>query len=326
MPDALTTSAVTLTWLRVGIAIALTAVVLLVGLQMVLGGAVVLMFGGLLGLAFLILVPIGVAAAISVILYLCTGRKHIGASVTVTLIAFVSLGIAFFSFGTVPMIWVQPGFELVYVLIAVPSALCLGLFLGTWPLRAIGAAGLVLLTAGAVWVTAPEPVPDVASEAQLQEDANFEAYVASGLFPMVADVPGGTIGGVVPDGGPPRTLSVTADGGVVEVVIDRYPITTNPSTVPCRYLSDTSRILDETDTLEEYADWCVADGDIWRLTDGTGYARMDGDSLVAVRSAIPQNVRTDEGERPANPAEVLEAWNSLRMMTEAEVRADRSTN
>jgi len=309
--------------LRAALAMGLTAVILVMALSAGMGGAIAAMFGGPLGLLVPVVVMAVAVVLISLVVSAVTGRRRIGAAVVVTVVAFVALGVAVAGFGTVPMLWVQPGFELVYLLIAVPSALMLGLFLGTWRLRAVGIVGVALLVAGAMWVSVPEPQPAGPSADQLQRDANFEAYIDSGAFPMVADLPGGTIAGVVADGGPARSLVVTARGGVVEVVIDRNPITANPDTAPCWYLAEPDMGLEETDTIDDYAAWCVRDGDEWRLTDGTGFARMENTSLIAAKSAISQNVRADAGERAADASEVLDAWRSLRVMTEAEAREHR---
>jgi hypothetical protein len=300
--------------LRVGIAMGLTAIVLLVALNVGMSSVVALMFGGL---PVLIIAPGIAVVLISVVLSACTGRRSIRAAIAVSVVAFVALGIAL---GTVPMIWVQSGFELVHLLIAIPSPLTLGLFLGPWRSRIAGLIGTALLITVAVWVSAPDPQPTGPSQAEQQEHANFEAFIESGAFPMVADLPGGTIVGVVPDGGPSRTLSVTADGGVVEVVIDRNPIATNPDIAPCWYLSAADMGLEDSDTIQNYASWCVQGHDLWRLTDGTGYARMENGSLIAVKSATSENVQAGGGERSANAGEVLEAWDSLRVMTEVEVR------
>ncbi|MCP2030732.1 hypothetical protein L1277_000796 [Okibacterium sp. HSC-33S16] len=297
----------------------------------------VLLLAGWAGLPLLIIAPVLAVILISIIVSVCTGRRNIPgampAATVVTFIAFVGLGIALFDFGTVPMIWVEPGFELVHVLVAVPAALTLGLFLVTWRLRVVGVVGIALLIGVLVVITtsngqhvsswqAEREALD-AQQAAAQEDANFEAYIQSGTFPIVADLPGGTIFGVVSDGGPPRTLSTTVDGGVVEVVIDRNPIPTNPETTPCWYISAPNMGLEPTDTMQDYAAWCVQEGGLWRLTDGTGYARMEGDSVIATTSASTENVHLAGGARPASPEEVLEAWDSLRLMTEAEVRKSR---
>jgi hypothetical protein len=169
--------------LRAATAIGLTSIVLVVALNVGMSGVVALMFGGLLGLAVLITVPGVAVVLISITLARFTGRRNIPAAIAVTVVAFVALGVAFFGFLTVPMIWVQPGFELVHVLIAVPSAMTLGLFLGSGRLRIIGLIGFALLIAGAVWVNAPDPQPTSPSQAEQPSAANFDAFIASGNFP-----------------------------------------------------------------------------------------------------------------------------------------------
>ncbi|MCU1425441.1 MAG: hypothetical protein JWM51_1732 [Microbacteriaceae bacterium] len=106
-------------------------------------------------------------------------------------------------------------------------------------------------------------------------------------------------------------------------MIDRQPITAKPGITPCQYLSGPDMGFEDTDTIEDYADWCIRSQDERRLTDGTGYARMQAGGLITAKSAISQNVREGAGKRPAEASEVLEAWHSLRLMTEAEVRVNR---
>lgn len=326
------------TLLRSAIALVLTAIILWVALNFGMRSVVVALFNGWSGLPFVIIAPTVAMILISIIVSVCTGRRNIPAAmpaaIVVTAIAFVALGVAFVHFGTVPMIWVEPGFELVPLLIAVPCALTLGLFLGTWKLRIVGVLGVALLVTGAVLVGGPNAgsassslqarlEAEAEQQAAEQEDANFESFIDNGEFPLVADLPNGRVLGVLPNGGPPQTLSVTADGGVVEVVIDRSPIASNPEITPCWYISGPDMGLEPTDTMEDYASWCAKEGELWRLTDGTGYARMEEGSLIAVTSASTENVQLADGKRPANAEEVLEAWQSRRMMTEAEVRKDR---
>ena len=304
-------------------AIAGAAVVLLVVLNFVMTGGIGLLFGSPIGLVYVLGAAVIAVVLISFILRASVGRAKVGAAVVVTLVAFVALAVAVAGFGTIPMLWVQPGFELVHVLIAVPVAMILGLFLGSWPARTVGFAGLALLIAGAVLVL-PDAQPEAPSQAELNQetiDANFEAYIDAGAFPMVADVPGGRIAGIVPDGGPSRVVSVTEDGGVVEVTTDPNATNANPEILPCWALGPPDMGLEDTDTMEDYSAWCVEDNGVWRLTNGTGYARMESGAVIAARSALHENVTFAGGERPANAEEVLEAWGSLRPMTEDEVRA-----
>ncbi|MHA6694126.1 hypothetical protein [Homoserinimonas sp. A520] len=184
-----------------GIAMGLTAVILAVALNISMSGVVAAMFGQPYGLLVLAVTLVIAVVLISITVSRCTGRRNIRSAIIVAVMAFVALGIAFFGFGTVPMIWVQPGFELVHLLIAATSALALGIFIGPWPLRIAGGVGTALLIAGLVWVSIPDPQATGPSQAEQQakkqEAANFEAFIESGAFPMVADLRGGAIVGVV---------------------------------------------------------------------------------------------------------------------------------
>jgi hypothetical protein len=297
---------------------------LTVALNIGLGGLVAFAFGGVAGLVISIVVLVVAIGLIATVMSLVTAPHRIWAAVCATMVAFVALGIAVFGFGSVPMVWVSPGIDLVTVLIAIPSALTLGLFVSSWRARIVGLVGGVALVLGAVWVAAPEPAPTGPSQAELQIDANFEGYVSNGEFPLIADLPGASLIDVSLD--PAQSTIETADGGVIGIVIDRHPLMPlNPDIGPCWYILDVTAGIEvaETDTLEDYASWCVLDQGVWRLVDGTGYARIENGGVIAVSPAATALVQPAEGQRPPNAEGVLEAWTSLRPMTEAEVREHR---
>lgn len=308
------------------LAIAATSVILWIMLNVAFSGVVGLLFGQWLGLAAMAVAVVLGCVAIARLLRILTGKRGVAAAMTVTLTAIVSLVVAFVGFGTVPMIWVQPGFELVHVLVAVPAALIVGLFTGPLALRLLGLVGALALIAGGAWLIAPDVAQELGPsqgevQAQQQAERNFEAFIANGVYPYVADIPQGSIWGYVQDGGPFRTLTTTDGGGVLEVVHDPEPIDHNPEIAPCWYLAQPDMGLESTDALADYANWCTKDADVWLLTDGTGFAWMNEDGgLIAVRAAVEQNVKLADGERPANATEVAQASDAVRPMTEQEAR------
>jgi hypothetical protein len=302
---------------------AIGATALLLWVALTIGGqaAVVLMFGGLVGLAVLAIAVAAACATVAVVLAALTGRRRIGAAVTVTLLAFVATGVGIVGFGSIPMIWV--GFELVHLIVAVGSALVLGLFLEPLWLRIVGAASLVaLIVAGAV-LLAPEervtePEPDPAAAAQ-QIEADYQSFLENGPYPMVADLPGATIVDLPDDSGYLRTLMITEGGGVLEIVrSQREP--TESDIFPCWTLTRDDPPLHPADTLADYASWCVKEGALWRMVDGTGIASREDGDLIALRAAFDSDVTVAGGSRPANAEEIAAAWATLRPMTELEVR------
>ncbi|RWZ46143.1 hypothetical protein ELQ90_16085 [Labedella phragmitis] len=298
-------------------AIAATALLLWVALTIGGQAAVVLMFGGMVGLAVLAVAVAVACATVAIVLSALTGRRRIGAAIAVTLLAFVATAVGLVGFGSIPMIWV--GFELVHLIVAVLSALVLGLFLEPLWLRIVGALSLVaLIVAGAVLLAPenaePEPSPDA-----LQAQVNFEYFIENGTYPMVADLPGATLAGHPATGEFAHTLMITEDGGVLDIVREAAT-TSNPDITPCWYLIRETLPLEQTDTLADYASWCVKEGDVWRMVDGTGLARMEDGDLIAVRPAFDPDVANVGGSRPANADEIAAAWATLRPMTEAEVR------
>ena len=128
--------------------------------------------------------------------------------------------------------------------------------------------------------------PTGPSNAEQRRAANFEAFIDSGNFAIVADLTGGRIVGLVDGRGPFRTLSVSTDDGVVEAAIDRYPSETKPNSTRYPALAEARILLEDTDGMQDFVTWCVQDQRVWKLTDGTGYARMEDGALIAVRSRV----------------------------------------
>lgn len=306
---------------RLVAAIGATALVLWVALTIGGHAFVVLAFGGMIGLAVLAVAVVVAGAAVAAVVFAFTGRRRIGAAITVTLLAFVATAVCIVGFGSIPMIWV--GFELAHLIVAVESALVLGMFLEPLWLRLVGAMSLVaLMVAGAVLLAPEEPTStpeaDTVADAQ-QIEADYESFLENGPFPMVADLPGATIVDLPDDSGSLRTLMITEGGGVLEILRQqREP--TEPDIFPCWTLTRDDPPLHPGDALADYASWCVKEGDLWRMVDGTGLASRDDGDLVALRAAFDADVAVAGGSRPANAEEIAAAWAALRPMTEAEVR------
>jgi len=309
---------------RTLIAIAATAAVLWAALAVTTGLFVAAAFGAwwasLIGLAVLLVLEV---LAITALLRVGSGRRHRITAVVIVLVSVVGLGLALARFGQIPMVWVAPGFELVHPVVAVASALIPGIAIGPRWMRVVCGMLVAGALAAAVWWVAAttEPPADPLAQPLAQQEANFEAYVAGGDFPLVADLPSGTIVDGTPLGGPPTMLVRTAAGGVVAITTDRTPVVEQPDSWPCWFLADGGRDLESTDSLADVADWCVQDGERWRRVDGLGIARLNGAGLVAVSPASTHDIATAGGDRPATSEEIAAVFDALRPMTEREVRS-----
>jgi hypothetical protein len=286
------------------------------------GAFIVLAFGSPIGFAILAVVFLVTCSVVVGVLKLATGRAHVVAAAFVTVATAVMLVAAVAWFGSTPMIWVWPSFDLAYLLIASTASLMLGLFIGPLWLRIVGAGVLCAVVVAIVWnsvatrTTEQARVDDVA---QAQRDANFEAFLASGVHPMVPAIPGAQIARIVADGGPAQSWTVTADGGVVRVDVNQV----SPEMAdahPCWWLAAPNTPLEMTDTLEGYADFCVRDADGWARPDGTGVVRIEGDRMIAVVGAHDEYLDLPGASRAADAGEVAAAAGSLRELSEAELR------
>lgn len=305
------------------LAIAGAIVVLWAGIYVGVQAFILALFGRL---AFLVAIPLALAAAAAAIAYFgkrATGRRHIGAGVIVTLIAAVALGFAMAHYDTIPMVWVWPGIELAYVLIALGSGLALGLFLGPAWIRVAGAAAVAGLVAGLVVIQEPEsPLADPDRPMTVVEQ--YEQFAALNADALVSGVDGYAVARVeAQPGAGVFTWMRTPAGGVVSIenVPDYFAQDRGPLG-PCWSLADPNLSLDlePTDSVDDYASWCVADAEGWTLTDGTGFTRAWDGGLVIVKGADHFGVVAAGGGQPAVAEEVAAAVASLRPITGEEMR------
>lgn len=275
---------------------------------------------GFAGFAAPVIVAVLAAAVTTFVVRSLTQQLRPFSAVGVTVMAVGIQTAWYFDAGELPIWWVQPGFELTHVISAAVAATALGIALGPLWLRLVGAVAAVGALVLLASLLAPDPPPVVEDTAQQQIDANYEYYIEQGIFPYTTDAPGSEVVGVF-DYGPKSVLITTASGGVVEIITDRTPTVDKFEAWPCWFISDPNMGLEDTDVLADYSEWCAADAAGWTRVDGLGRALpMDG-GLVAVKSADQYLIGLSEGTRPGIAAEVDAIASSLRMMTEAEVRA-----
>jgi hypothetical protein len=303
-------------------AIGLTALVVWGGLTLAFQAFVALIFGGILGL---LLVPVYLAGTVALVVLISwkfTGRRRIAAAITVTIAAVVSLALAFGEFSTIPMIWVQPGFELVNLLVAIAAALLLGAFIGPLWLRVIGGASAVAIVFFWCLALAPEqePVPDQ----PISLDAEYDAFADWNSLSLVSAVPGSSLMSLESFGSPAHVSWIrTADDGVLSISVDiTGPGQEIAHVYPCWMISDNNMDLTPEDTIADYSDWCVSTDYGWARVDGMGFVRLDGTTLIAVRSVESTQIASigDGQGHPATGAEVAAAFDALRPITDEELR------
>ncbi len=293
--------------------------VLWVGLYVGMSAFMAVLFGAFVGLVGIVIVMVLVVVVLATIIKAATGRRRVGAAIAVTLFAGVAQAVALAHFGQIPMMWVQPGLDLVYPVIAVFGALALGLFLGPWRVRVAGAVAALSIVVVAVSVFKSEPVGfDPSNGSSPKEELARFTMLNSGT--LVADAPGFEVVRVRRSGAY-TAWEKTPGGGVVQISYDvRPPDEDVASVYPCWTLRYGQMGLKSTDAIEDFADWCVPDDEGWARTDGTGFTRLRDGEYVTVKSADDVNVRFAGAPRTANPADVALALATLRPITEDEMR------
>ena len=294
--------------------------VLWAGIYVGMAAFIGVLYGALWALVIVVAVVAGVVAVLAALARAATGRQGWGAGITVALFALVAMGVALAEFSTIPMIWVKPGLELVYPVIAITSALVFGLFLGPVWIRVVGAFAALGVAVGSVLVLKPEPTA-IDLNAPMSEAEQFAAFRDLTERALVSDAPGSTVARVDAPWGV-VALELTEDGGVVEIYRDVYASGADIGTGDaCGYLSYQYINVGSTDSTEHYADWCAADDAGWARTDGRGYVRVLDGTVVVVRSASDSDVQSAGGQRVATPSEVAQALATLRPVTDDELRA-----
>jgi len=294
--------------------------VLWAGLYVGMSAFVAVLFGAIAGLAGIVIVMASVVAVLVAVIKAATGRRRVGAAIVVTLFTWVGQAVALAQFDQIPMMWVSPGLDLVYPVVAMCGAFALGVFLGPRWVRVAGAVAALSIV-----VVSVSAVRDGTAGFDLGNGSSYEEQLArftllnSGT--LVADAPEFEVV-LVRHSGAYTAWEKTSGGGVVQISYDaRQPDADVASVYPCWALRYGRMGLKSTDAVEDFADWCVPDDEGWARTDGTGFARLRDGQYVTVKSADPEYVRFAGAPRTANPAEVALALATLRPITDDEMRA-----
>lgn len=289
------------------------------GVYVGMSAFVAVLFGGFVGLAGVAIVMVVVVAVLAGIAKAATGRRRVGAAIVVTLFAGAAQAGALAHFGEIPMMWVRPGLDLVYPVVALCGAFVFGAFLGPrWVRVASAAAALATAVAAVSVLGAGSAEFDLGNGSSPEEQ--FARFKLRNSGTLVAEAQGFEVVRVH-RAGAYTAWERTPGGGVVEIAYyDRPPEADVAAVYPCWTLRYGQMGLDSTAKVEDFADWCVPDDEGWTRTDGTGFARLRGDVYVTVKSADDVNVQFAGASRTASPAEVALALAALRPITEEEMR------
>ena len=289
------------------------------GLYVGMTALMAVLFGALVGLVGIVIVMAVVVAVLATIIKAATGRRRVGAAIAVTLFAGVAQAAALAHFGQIPMMWVSPGLDVVYPMVALFGALTLGLFLGPWWVRVAGAVAVVSLVVVAVPALRPEPsgIDPNAVRSPEEQLADFSALNSKTL---VSDAPGFEVVSVQPNDGYTAWVR-TPGGGVVEIsyLAELWGDQGDPS-YQCWTLVDSNSGLDATDPVEDFAPWCVADGEGWARSDGLGLTQIRDGGMVYVHSSESFDLFLARGSRRATAEEVALVSATLRPITQEELR------
>lgn len=302
-------------------AIALSAVALWVGLFCALTATVGVVYGNAIGLLGVAVAVLGTIAVIALICRWLTGRARVPAAMTVTGMAIVSLLIAVLNARASALVAGGPGFQVASMFMALATAFVLGAFLGPAWLRAIGA--LAALATLCFWCWALASNATSASLQPVSLDDQYQTFVDAHGSSLVSTVAGSEIISLDSVGSSAQLSWIrTADEGVLQIAVDMSrPSEELARLYPCWMIADPSMLVESSDVVADYADWCVPYDDGWARTDGMGFVRVDHGGMIAVRSVDSfqiENVGDGRGH-PATAAEVAAALDALRPISDDEL-------
>ncbi|MBO9627531.1 MAG: hypothetical protein J7484_14310 [Microbacterium sp.] len=255
----------------------------------------------------LVLVIVGVSKAL-------TRRAHGLGAVVVTLLL-VGIGAYGFTNGILTLLILDPVPHLIPVLLC---AVSLGLFLGPWPIRILGAlAAAAAIAFMAVQPTNAQRQAEAAAQAEDQREVEpLSAAIDQGRAPLVADTAGWRIALVSASSGYAMSWLVGEDGAVA--IVTAVPIPTNAlDSKACTTMAPPgSGLAGDGDRMPV---WCLRTDTGWARADGLGIAYLDQDRLVALHSAVDDEMQRVGSGQPASAGDIAELIDSLRPMTLADL-------
>ena len=265
-----------------------------------------------------LVVSAGLAATIVTVSRVITGRRRVLGAVTVT-VTLAAVGAYAVLNGILAPMTAQQDWSL-HLLACTLAAGVLGLFLGPWPLRIIGAvAAAGLITVITVLPTSAERAATQYAESQIQEAQDrVERFRSDGTHPIVTELEGWSNARVRATGGDAMTWMVSDEGAVADVLVTGHVDENAMDPIaPCTWISHPGDT--EVPAPGALPSWCVKTETGWVRTDGTGFAVVRDSTLIALNPSDEFGVRDAGGTRAATAQEVAALATSLRPMTEAEV-------
>lgn len=281
---------------------------------------VVVLLGQLMGL---LVAAVVLAAAVALLVALSRerSRRSIVIASIATLSTCLMVVVAAAHFERVPMMWFQPlQVDLAFPLIAAIATIIWSAFFGSWPARVLGTATTVAMIAVAVTVFNPPTPQDEGLRVPTPEEA-FAVYKETVEMALSSDAPGARLADIQ---GQYHVTSVivTDEGGVVTVTREWDPPSEHDGyDYPCRMITRTREATDHSRN-------CIEEDGGWRTVDELNYVRLHEGRYVAIQSADDSyfagyrgdQVREAGGIRAATVAEVFAVRDSLRPLTEEELR------